>query len=333
LPRLGPAPKLRPMRKRLVLALAMAFPGCGGAGGGGGPLPTPTSPNAAPLLRPAISIRLGGSAASGLAEAGGWLWVTHFGASVLSQVDPRSGREIGLLEVGPQAASVTAIGAQLWIAQYTNRAEDARLTWVDPFTAVVVGRSQPPNLCCELAGALGRVWAADPRGALQQIDPENGRVVASTPVPLDPAVHIGLMGDDRGLWLSSDTTPLLRVDPARGRVAATLDVGGGIPMAIAQGLVWGAGPHHVWAVDMASNEQRVRLPLENTIEVLSLAVTAEALWVGARRPGSVGVLLRLDLASGRLTGEAAVGLPARVLNVEGRIWVVDWDANALLRFE
>ena len=114
---------------------------------------------------------------------------------------------------------------------------------------------------------------------------------------------------------------------------ASLDVGGGIPMAIAHELVWGASPHQVWAVDPASNEIRMRLPLENTIETLSLAVSGDALWVGARRPGYVGVVLRYDLASRRLTGEAAVGLPARLLPAFGSVWVVDWDANRLLRFD
>ena len=173
----------------------------------------------------------------------------------------------------------------------------------------------------------------DPRGALLAIDPDGGRVVSTTTVAIDPAVHIGLVGDDRALWVSSDTTALLRVDPATARVIASLDVGGGIPMALAHDLVWGASPHHVWAVDPISNEVRVRLPLDNTIETLNLAVTENALWLGARRPGYVGVVLRFDLTTGRATGEAAVSLPARLLFAFGSVWVVDWDSNTLLRFD
>ena len=323
------------MRLRALLVLAVSAHGCGGSGAPpGGPSGASTPlPSGAPPMRPAAAIPLSGSAASGLAEAGGWLWVTHFESSLLSQVDPRTGAETAVLEVGANAGSVTAIADQLWIAHYTNQPEHARLTGVDPRTATVVARLQPPHLCCEVAGAAGLVWAVDPRGTLLGIDPLRARVVSATAVPINPAVHIGLAGDERALWLSSDTTALLKIDPTAARVVVSLDVGGGIPMAMAHGLVWGASPHHVWAVDPATHEVRVRLELANTIETLSLAVTADTLWVGARRPGSVGVVLRVDLASGRLTGEAAVGLPARVLYAFEDVWVVDWDTNRLLRFD
>ena len=306
-----------------ALVLVLAVTGCAT----GGPLPAPL-----PVLAPAASIRLSGTSASSVAEANGWLWVTHFEASVLSQVDPRTNAEAGLVDIGGGAATITAIGSDLWVAHYAGRPEDTRLTRVDALRASVVGRVPLSRLCCEVAGAAGRVWAVDPTGTLVAIDPSAG-VVGRTPVAVDPAVHIGLVGDDRGLWLSSDTTPLLRVDPLSGRVTVSIDVGGGIPMAMAQGLVWGASPHHVWAVDPVSNEVRVRLPLEDTIETLSLAVTEGEVWVGARRPGYVGVVLRVDLATGRATGEAAASLPARILYAFRRVWVVDWDANVLLRFD
>jgi len=327
-------------RAEVVFALAVAGYGCGGGPGSVAGTPPTAAPavgasaaaSTAPTVRPAATVRLSGSTASGVAEANGWLWVTHFEASVLSQVDPRTGTEVGVVEVGANAGSLTAVGPQLWVAQYTTRPEDARLVRVDSLTAAVRARVTLPHLCCEVAGAAGRVWTVDPRGALLAVDPDGG-VVSSTPVAIDPAVHIGLFGDERALWVSSDTTALLRVDPQSARVIASLDIGGGIPMALAHDLVWGASPHHVWAVDPASNEVRVRLPIENTIEVLSLAVTEDALWVGARRPGYVGVVLRYDLRSGHLTGEAAVGLPAKVLYAFGRVWVVDGDSNTLLGFD
>ena len=149
----------------------------------------------------------------GLAEGAGWLWVTHFEASVLSQVDPRTDAEVGAVEVGSGAGSVTAIGPQLWIGQYADRPDDSRLTRVDPLASVVAGHVRVPHLCCEAAGAAGHVWAVDPRGTLLSIDPARGRIEGSTPVALDPDVHIGLVGGEHALWLSSDTTALLKIDP------------------------------------------------------------------------------------------------------------------------
>ncbi len=260
------------------------------------------------------------------------LWVTHYESSVLSQIDPLLDRETATVEVGPWAASVSNIGGLLWLAHYTPRAEDSRLTALDPSSgAVVLGAAVPP-LCCELAGAGGKVWMIDPGGALLALDPATGGVVSTTPVALAPNVHMGLIADEWAVWLSSDTTPLTKVDPATGAVIAVIDVGGGIPMTVASGMVWGAGPHHVWAVDPFTDDVRVSLALENTIEVFSLVVTDDAIWAAVRRPGYVGRVLRLDRATGQLTGEAEVALPARIVLSHGDVFVVDWETNSLLRF-
>jgi streptogramin lyase len=284
-------------------------------------------------LAPLATIRLSGATASSLAEARGSLWVTHYDSSAVSRVDPRAEREAGTVAVGAHAASITAIGGRLWIGHYTTRPQDSRLSLLDPARSQVVRRVQPPNLCCEVAGGAGKVWAVDPRGSLLRIDPASGRVVGRTSVSLERNVHVGLVGDDRGVWVSSDTTPLQKVDPRSGRLLGRIDVGGGIPMELSRGLVWGAGPHHVWAVQASSGAIQTRIPVENTIETLSLAVTSDAIWLAARRPGYVGVVLRLDRSTGALTGETPVSLPARVLYALGDIWVVDWDTNTLLRFD
>ena len=160
----------------------------------------------------------------------------------------------------------------------------------------------------------------------------NGQIVSTTPVTLAPNVQLGLVADEWAVWLSSDTTPPLKVDPRTGAVIAAIELGGGIPMTIAHGLVWGAGPHHVWAVDPLTDEWRVSIALEDTIEVFGLAVTDNAIWAAVRRPGYIGRVLRLDLATGELTGEAEVALPARVLPANGDVFVIDWETNSLLRF-
>lgn len=313
----------------VVLSL-LAVAACGGADA---PAPGPTPTPGVPLLVPSAVVGLSGVSASGVAEAEGRLWVTHYDAGLLSEVDPATETELATVPVGPRGASVTGDGRDLWIARYDVRPEEARLTRVDVVRRRVVQETTPAGLCCEVAVAAGRVWALDRRGLLLGIDPDDGRTTSRTAVVVDPAVHGGLVGDARALWVGSDTTALTRVDPTNAAVVATLDVGGGIPMTLAEGLVWGAGPHHVWAVDPASNTVSVRVPLEDTIEVLNLAVTGPALFVGARRPGYRGVVLRIDRATRRLVGETDVSLPARLLFARGRVWVVDWDTNRLLAFD
>jgi hypothetical protein len=95
----------------------------------------------------------------------------------------------------------------------------------------------------------------------------------------------------------------------------------------------GATPTEVWAVDPASDEVAVRFDMGDTIESLSMTVTTDAVWVGVRRPGRVGAVLRFDLESHYLTGEADVSLPGSMLEAFGWVWVTDWNRNQLVRFQ
>jgi hypothetical protein len=98
-------------------------------------------------------------------------------------------------------------------------------------------------------------------------------------------------------------------------------------------LLWGASPHHVWAIDPATGDQQLTFDLADTIETFSVAVTDDAIWVGARRPGHVGLVRRYNLTTHELTGQAEVGLPARVVLAFDGIWVLDAESNEVLRFD
>ncbi len=253
---------------------------------------------------------------------------------MLSRVDPETEAEAGTSVVGPNGTSLTALDGRLWIARGSMGAGQSFLTVVDPSTGEAQQDIALSNVCCQAASAAGSVWAVDPGGTLLGLDPDSGEVVHSVPVVLDNlSGHVDLAGDDRALWISSDTTPLTHVDPATGETAGELDVGGGIPMLLDGDLLWGASPHHVWAIDPSTGESRVTFDLADTIETFSVAVTDDAIWVGARRPGHVGVLRRYDLATHELTGQAAVGLPARVVLAFDGIWVLDAESNEVLRFD
>lgn len=145
--------------------------------------------------------------------------------------------------------------------------------------------------------------------------------------------HIDLAGDDRGLWIASDTTPLTRIDPDTGKVAKRVDVGRGIPMTLVGDLLWGASPHHLWAIDPATGRSALTFELDDTIETFSIAVTDNAIWLGARRPDYVGTVRRYDLTTHMLTGQADVALPARLVFAFGVLWVLDAESNELVRFD
>ena len=334
------------LRFRLPLAILVLFFWACSSGTATSPPASPTSvdsprPTGLPfpspnveVLAPKARIPLSGGTATALAVADGALWVTHFEDGVLSRVDPASGVETGTSAVGPNGTSMTALDAKLWIARDSMGAGQSVLVVVDPPSGRVEQEIELADVCCQTASAGGSVWAVDPRGTLLRLDPATGEVVGKTSVKLDALNgHTDLAGDDRGLWIASDTTRLTRVDPDNGEVAKRVDVGGGIPMTLDGDLLWGASPHHLWAIDPATGRIALTFELEDTIETFSIAVTQDNIWLAARRPGRVGTVRRYDLATHELNGQAAVALPARLVFTFGGIWVLDAESNELLRFD
>ncbi len=284
-------------------------------------------------LEPTARISMSGGTATGLAAADSSLWVTHFEDGALSRVDPQRGEEIGTTDVGPNGTSLTAMDGTLWIAE-DSIGGASHLVAVDPSSGHVEKEILVPGVCCQTASANDAVWAVDPSGGLLRIDAGSGDVMGRTSLELDAAnAHTDLAGDDRALWISSDTTVLMRVDPETGRVTKRADVGGGIPMLLDGDLLWGASPHHLWAIDPVSGDVALTFDLDDTIETFSIAVTEDAIWVALRRPGRVGAVRRYGLVTHAVTGQAAVPLPARVVFAFGGIWVLDAESNELLRFD
>ena len=260
----------------------------------------PAAERGAPEYRgqpPRSAERIGGVGV--LAEASGWLWVTHFESSLLSQVDPRTGAEAAVVEVGANAGSVTAIADQLWIGQYH---QPARARPADVGGSTDGDGRGPRAAAAPVLRGGGRRRpgvGGGPRGTLLAIDP-SARVVSATTVPVNPAVHIGLVGDERALWLSSDTTALLRIDPTDARVVASLDVGGGIPMTMAPDSC-GARAPTTYGPSIRPRTTCACASSSRAIETLSLATVPPRTRCGWARagPGYVEVVLRVDLASGR----------------------------------
>jgi streptogramin lyase len=339
-------PRVAPAAAGLAaLCLALSLTGCQGArdrsGQAGSATTSPpgstaptTSTNApAPSARePTVQavIDLDGMEAYGLAVHREAVWAITYQDGTLSRVDPRTGR-VSLRQRLPAVATLASAAGGLWAAAYGTSGSDASVFRIDPATAKAAVTVEAGEVCCDLTAGDGSVWAVDPHGTVVRIDPRRGRVAQRIQVRIDSTVHTNAVFAGRFLWVSSDSTPLLRVDPRTGRTTE-IDVGGGVPFLADRGLLWGAAPELLWAVDAATSKVVRRIPLQDSMEVLSLGVGFGAIWVGIRHPGRIGALLRLEPGSGKVLGELDdIEIPARIAFGFGSVWVTDSASGSLYR--
>ena len=156
-----------------------------------------------------------------------------------------------------------------------------------------------------------------------------------------PSGHDGSAGDERSvavgaggsLWVSSDDTALMRVDPGSGRITSRIATGGGVPFVENDGLLWGAKTDELWAVDARTGRIVRRIPLEDSEEVLAMALEGRSIWLGMRHFGRVGAVERLALGSGEVLADVPVDIPARIVAAFGSIWVTDSGSGDLYRID
>ena len=219
-------------------------------------------------------------------------------------------------------------------AVYASRIDDSgggSLVIVDPLTGERSGIPLAPLESVSVDGAT--LWALEKNGTIQIIDAPSGDVRASASVHLDADAHSEAVPGGGALWVSGDRTPVHRIDPTTATVGPDIETGGGIPLAFDGGLVWGARADEAWAIDPASESVTRRVPLVGLAEILAMDVAGDDAWIAARKPGRVGVVVRVDLATGENIDEFAVSLPAGVVIAEDAVWVTSYETNELLRFE
>lgn len=135
-----------------------------------------------------------------------------------------------------------------------------------------------------------------------------------------------LVGDARG-------ERLLRLAPADGRITAVIsldrvgtELGG---LAVGAGAVWAASGRWLFRVDASGVVRRVLVGGEAT----SVSATRSAVWV-TRAVGSLGRLVRVDPASGRVVARATMGGgPTAVVSALGSVWVANTSPSSVMRVD
>ena len=324
----------------VVVAVGIVVAGCGGSSESAPTTAAPTSTTrlattttagtttttiAAPAVESVIDI--GGTQLLGMTVTSDAIWAISFDAGTIARVDPTTNTVTASYDV-PGAASALAVNGVVWVASYGG---PRSLVAIDSADGALRASVEAGELCCDLTTDGTDVWAIDPAGRLLQIG--DGGVDRADPVDVDARnAHTNVVYAGGSLWVSSDTTPLHRIDPATG-ATTDVDVGGGVPFLEHAGLVWGASPTEIWAVDPATGQVAERIALDGSTEVLSLNFDAEDdVWVGIRRAGRVGAVLQLDRATGAVKTELRdVDIPARIEFGFGSIWITDSGGSSLYR--
>jgi streptogramin lyase len=321
------------MSRILVYALAtsvIAVAGCSTNSPPPNALPTTTARGPAlKTMRIQAVIELPGKEAYGLATNSDAVWAIAYQAGALSKIDPQTSTVAVNIPLAG-AASVLAMDDVLWVAGYGGPT-DSHLYRIDAQTGRVAATIETGELCCDLTSGGGSIWTVDPNGSVIRIDPATNQVAQHIPVTIDRNAHTNAVFAGGALWVSSDTTKLFRVDP-NSAVATSFDVGGGVPFLAENGLVWGASPTGLWAVDEKTGTLARQIPLTNSTEVMSLGLGYGSIWVGIRHPGRVGAVLRLDQSTGAQIDELTdVDIPARIAVGFGSVWITDSGGADLYR--
>ena len=102
-------------------------------------------------------------------------------------------------------------------------------------------------------GEDGIVWALEKADRLVKVDARPREIVDDLAVDVGENVHVEVQWGAGSAWVGSDGTPSIRVAGDDLAIEATIEVPSGIPFLFEDGLLWGAGPTELWAIDPATN--------------------------------------------------------------------------------
>ena len=156
--------------------------------------------------------------------------------------------EVTLSEViASQPATLLAVGDELWAAGYGGLT-NSNIYRIDSVTGQPAASIDTGEVCCDLTAGDGAIWAVNPDGEVLRVDPDSNEVTDRFEITVDRNAHTNVVYAGGSVWVSSDTTALFRIDPGSGSIDE-FDVEGGVPFLEHEGLLWGAAPDSLWAVD------------------------------------------------------------------------------------
>jgi virginiamycin B lyase len=171
---------------------------------------------------------------------------------------------------------------------------------------------------CGVASAGGHVWVSDAKSAaLWRID--GGTVTKAATLDPTPCAITAAYGS---LWVITQSGKLDRVNPGTGRVVARIPVGDTSYQALATpGAIWVSNRNgaSLTRVDPHTDRVTLTLPLPGTLPG-GMAYTAGTLWIGDDDSAS-SQLMRLDLATRKVTRVRAGTRPAYLTAAAGKVWV------------
>jgi hypothetical protein len=295
--------------------------------------PSPSTGLASPAapVPDLVRVPLDGEGPLGIDLDGDHAWVVLTDSGGLAEVDLTTHQVIRTIDIGTGGQQVVASpDGTIYVGRYTTGGVGEDIVEVDAASGSVSGIPLGP------IGGLGldgqQLWALEKTGEVARIDAATGSVTSSVEVHVDQDAHMDLVAADGSAWVSGDRTPVHRISGSDATIEAAVETDGGIPLAFAGGLVWGARPDEVWAIDPATNAVVRRVALLGVDEILALDVDVDAdeAWIAVRKPGRVGAIIAVDLASGAVLSDTPASIPAGVRLSADHAWVTDYERDELI---
>jgi DNA-binding SARP family transcriptional activator/ABC-type oligopeptide transport system substrate-binding subunit/streptogramin lyase len=176
-------------------------------------------------------------------------------AGVLLQINPhtlRLTRSIPLGDIGGGSDIAVGEGA-VWVTEHSQALlrVDPRYGSVSRVTLPQGGLAQPGTPGGVATGA-GSVWVAQGSSRLLRLDPATGHVQHHFDIPDANVVAFG----DGAAWVSTtgDVGRVTKIDARTDTIAATAELGAGIPcLVVGGGSVWAADDGHLWKLSLADD--------------------------------------------------------------------------------